>query len=49
MDGIAIGQPAPSFRLPSAQGTEVALEDYRGKNHVVGWTRDSFLVLTFLC
>ena len=34
---IAIGQPAPSFRLPSGQGPEVALEDFRGKKNVIVW------------
>ena len=32
-----IGTPAPLFRLPAAQGTEVALEDYRGVSRVVLW------------
>jgi hypothetical protein len=32
-----IGTPAPSFRLPSAAGTEVALGDYRGVKSVVLW------------
>jgi peroxiredoxin len=31
MSGIVVGQPAPSFRLPSAQGPEIALEEFRGK------------------
>lgn len=34
---IGIGQVAPSFRLPSGQGPEVALEDYRGKKNVIVW------------
>src|SRR5262249_39798357 len=37
MLGIAVGQPAPSLRLPSAQGTEIALEDFRGKKNVIVW------------
>jgi peroxiredoxin len=37
MSGIAVGQPAPSFRLPSAQGATVALEEFRGKKNVVVW------------
>ena len=37
MEGITVGQPAPPFRLPSAQGGEIGLEDYRGKKHVVVW------------
>jgi peroxiredoxin len=34
---IAVGQPAPSLRLPSAQGAEIALEDFRGKKNVIVW------------
>ena len=34
---LEIGTPAPSFRLPSAAGTEVALGDYRGVKSVVLW------------
>ena len=37
MLGIAVGQPAPSLRLPSAQGGEIALEDFRGKKNVIVW------------
>lgn len=37
MSGIAIGSPAPSFRLPSAQGPDVGSDDYRGKKHVIVW------------
>ena len=37
MSGVAVGQMAPSFRLPSGQGPEVALEDYRGRKHVIVW------------
>jgi peroxiredoxin len=37
MPGIAVGQVAPSFRLPSAQGPEIGLEDFRGKKNVVVW------------
>lgn len=29
------GEVAPDFRLPSAQGREVALEDFRGKRAVL--------------
>ena len=32
-----IGAPAPAFRLATAAGTEVALEDYRGAKSVVLW------------
>src|SRR6266511_265054 len=37
MAGISVGQMAPSFRLPSGQGPEVGLEDYRGRKHVIVW------------
>jgi peroxiredoxin len=37
MAGIGVGQTAPSFRLPSGQGPEVALEDYRGARNVIVW------------
>jgi peroxiredoxin len=37
MEGIKVGQPAPVFRLPSAQGPELGLEDYRGKKHLIVW------------
>jgi peroxiredoxin len=32
-----IGAPAPSFRLATAAGTEVSLEDFRGVKSVVLW------------
>ena len=31
-----VGTRAPNFRLP-AQGSDIALEDYRGKRNVVLW------------
>lgn len=34
---VAVGQMAPPFRLPSGQGPEVALEQYRGAKHVIVW------------
>ena len=34
---IQVGQPAPAFRLPSAQGSELSLEDYRAKQNVIVW------------
>jgi peroxiredoxin len=37
MLGIAVGQPAPPFRLPSAQGSEIGPEDYRGRKNVIVW------------
>jgi len=35
MNQLSVGQRAPSFRLPSAQGPEVGLEDYRGRANVI--------------
>jgi peroxiredoxin len=37
MDVLTIGQRPPSFRLPSGQGGEVSLEDYRGRTQLVVW------------
>ena len=37
MAQIGVGQVAPSFRLPSGQGPEVALGDYRGRKNVIVW------------
>src|SRR5438045_9420254 len=37
MPGIAVGEPAPSFRLPTAQGAEIGLEDFRGQKNVIVW------------
>jgi len=37
VDVLTVGTPAPNFRLASAQGDEVALEDYRGQRNVVLW------------
>jgi peroxiredoxin len=37
MEGINVGQAAPSFRLPSAQGDEIGLEDFRGRKNVIVW------------
>ncbi|MFQ5520440.1 MAG: hypothetical protein ACE5FK_03500 [Candidatus Methylomirabilia bacterium] len=34
---LAVGTPAPNFRLPAAQGPEIALEDYSGKRNVILW------------
>ena len=33
--GLAIGDPAPSFTLPSANGEQVSLADYQGKQPVL--------------
>lgn len=35
MPQVSVGQNAPSFRLPSAQGGEVGLEDYHGRHNVI--------------
>jgi peroxiredoxin len=32
-----IGEPARPFRLPAAQGGEIALDDYKGRRSVVLW------------
>ena len=32
-----VGAPAPTFRLPTAAGRDIALEDYRGIKSVVLW------------
>lgn len=32
---VQVGDEAPDFRLPAAQGGEVALSDYRGRRHVL--------------
>ena len=34
---IEVGQRAPSFRLPSGQGPERGLDEFRGRNHVIVW------------
>ena len=34
---LEVGTLAPNFRLASAQGGEVALEDYRGQRNVILW------------
>lgn len=31
----SVGQPAPSFRLPSGQGPDVGLDDYRGRSQLI--------------
>jgi peroxiredoxin len=38
----AVGTPAPLFRLPSATGAEVALEDYRGRAVVLWFSKGLF-------
>jgi peroxiredoxin len=37
MAQIGVGQVAPPFRLPSGQGPEVALADYRDRKNVIVW------------
>jgi len=37
MPGINVGEQAPSFRLPSAQGAEVGLDDFRDRKNVIVW------------
>lgn len=37
MNMIPVGHEAPGFRLPSAQGPDVALEDYRGRKNAIVW------------
>lgn len=34
-DDLSAGDPAPPFTLPTAQGGEVALADYRGESPVL--------------
>lgn len=36
---LPVGTPAPAFRLPSAQGPDVALADYRGRPVVLWFSR----------
>ena len=33
--GVRVGDPAPEFDLPSANGQRIRLKDYRGKSAVV--------------
>ncbi len=37
MTTVRVGDVAPPLRLPSAQGPDVALEDFRGRRNVVLW------------
>ncbi len=32
---VKVGKEAPDFTLPSVQGGDVSLSDYKGKKHVV--------------
>jgi peroxiredoxin len=38
----AIGRPAPSFRLPSADGRNIGLQDYHGRKTVILWFTKGF-------
>ncbi|MGH7818627.1 MAG: peroxiredoxin family protein [Candidatus Binatia bacterium] len=42
MSSVSVGQPAPSFRLPSGQGSEIGNEDYRGKKNTIVWFTKGF-------
>jgi peroxiredoxin len=35
MKSVEVGQVPPSFRLPSGQGPEIGVEDYRGRRHAI--------------
>jgi peroxiredoxin len=35
MSAVTVGQKAPSFRLPSAQGSEIGPEDHRGRSNLI--------------
>ncbi len=35
IDELAVGSPAPDFKLPASSGNEVALTDYRGRANVI--------------
>jgi peroxiredoxin len=39
MPELSIGDKAPSFRLPSAQGADVGLEEFRGRSIVVWFSK----------
>ncbi len=34
-NNLAVGLPAPGFRLPSSTGGEISLADYGGKSNVI--------------
>jgi peroxiredoxin len=42
MRPLETGAPAPAFRLPAAHGSEVALEDYRGRSVVLWFSKGLF-------
>jgi hypothetical protein len=33
--GVEVGQPAPDFTMPSTQGGDISLRDFRGKRWVL--------------
>ena len=33
-NAVEVGQPAPDFKVPSTQGAEIALSDFKGKKWV---------------
>jgi peroxiredoxin Q/BCP len=37
---LAVGSVAPDFKLPSNNGSEVALSDYRGKKTILFFVRE---------
>jgi peroxiredoxin len=39
---VPIGRSAPTFRLPSADGTSVGLRDYHGRKNVILWFTKGF-------
>jgi len=39
---VPIGRPAPTFRLPSADGPSVGLRDYHGRKNVILWFTKGF-------
>src|SRR5262245_5227316 len=39
---VPIGRPAPTFRLPSADGASVGLRDYHGRKNVILWFTKGF-------
>ncbi len=37
MTTATLGERAPALRLPSGQGREIGLDDYRGRNNAIVW------------
>jgi peroxiredoxin len=42
MNQIRVGDAPPPFRLPSGQGPEIGVEDYRGRSKLVVWFTKGF-------